>query len=101
MSRSYERLICGRCEIHLYRLDKGSALEIPVVRVTREDGLPVRVQEYLRERNRNHRGPGRFFFRDKIIWYGADTGGVETDDLIAGSQRAVESIGPKILNLLR
>ncbi len=102
MSKPYEKMVRGRCEIHVYRQNGGYVLEIPIVRVVRRDGLPQRVQEYLLDRNVGHGGPGTFLTRDRVIWYRSEVkDGQSLEEVVSLSEKAVERIGPKILNLLK
>lgn len=99
------KLVKGRCEIHLSDSARGLIMEIPVVRIHRQDRqkeLPKVVADYLSDRNSAHKGPGQFDFRGDMIWYRALSGPKDEPQVIAnGACDAVEHFGPKILNLLR
>ncbi len=102
MKEPYEKVILGRCEIHIYRRPENYALEIPVVRLSRERGLPLKVQSYLEDRNEHHQGPGLFTVTKEIIWYRAVADNEEDlNDTMLACQNVVERLGPKILNLMK
>lgn len=95
------KAVRGLCQVHVCHGEEGIALAIPVVRLRQSTGIPADLLEYLRDRNRRHKGPGQFQISRNMVWYCARASG--EDDLAKtalGAQETVERIGPKILNVL-
>lgn len=97
----YLKLTRGRCEIHVRREPQGIGLAIPVVRLGADRQAAGPLESYLEERNRGHKGPGRFAVRDGLVWYEAKAGANgDTAAIALAMQETVERLGPRILNIL-
>ncbi len=98
------KLVRGLCELHVCSALEATLPEfdIPVVRIDRQSGIPKELQEYLENRNERHGGPGTFRIEGDTVWYKAQGTHAEPPEKTAlKAQKAVESIGPRILNLLK
>lgn len=95
------KLVKGHCEIHVRKTEKMTVMEIPVVRISREQGTPFVLFKYLLERNGVMKCPGFFAVRDGCVWYRAILCcGQKPETVALRMQEIVEYLGPKILNLL-